>query len=856
MVVIFVKEIGENFNGFVYTFVLCAFIIIAIFLMIIKRVDIIIKSLRIDQLIAFILGMNVCISFNRIVMEYYYLFIINLNKHQLISLGAIPVCLIISTIIYRIIKSKKDVKESRFLDDNEIKNISQDKFNLNILAEDFANSIYNNKSELSFVFGIDAPWGAGKSSFINLVKDNIEKNYRDEVIFYDFNPTRYENTSNLLTKFIEGLKSEIKNNIYIPEIDSILSYYLKIVKQTKPSVNIFGLKFNLPYSRETIDSTLSRLDIVLKNLNKKIIVVIDDLDRINYSSIKKILFSIQKAFSLSNINFVLCYDVENIVQNENRVNEANRISEFLEKYVNIKYCLHIDHKTMINYFINIKDDLIKNPANMSSILKDLSDLFESQNYYHYSKTLGDPRKLKRLINLIILLKIEELNLDDYDINSKDLIHLLIIYLNYPHTYRKLIITETKGKKGYFSLVNENDINYPEDKEPNNNNNFKSKPLKNSTLYEKYLEEINDEDQRFILNQIFAQKANKNPNLISEESYSSLACFNNSFSNKPGNLEQYINIISNMEFPKTRDQYRYYANIKNRIFEGESINKVYEEKLTTYDRGDSHNELWRIISNTPRNDFNFKKAQEIILFGLELFKDFSFIEIGGQLIQLRLSISVYIVLLLNKVGWYEEDYYLGSNNDEDNVVTVANWIFGDDEFENIGIIDLLLNKNKGILGIFDVLFFRQNCIIDSTNDIFDLSRALIVHGKNKINKQNSTLSLNVIEEMREISQVIFDKFNKLYIKTKINLFEEVNKLKKEDFYAKQFEYVQGLEEKGGIENLEQKVEEAKSTLKVYVIYQLTNAEKSSKISCGYYNINDKLRCFIWCYCNGKNSFVYW
>ena len=59
--------------------------------------------------------------------------------------------------------------------------------------------LQTNTSEGCFTFGIDAPWGAGKSSFMNIMKKLISDN--EGTITIEFNPWLYASEKDLLTAF-------------------------------------------------------------------------------------------------------------------------------------------------------------------------------------------------------------------------------------------------------------------------------------------------------------------------------------------------------------------------------------------------------------------------------------------------------------------------------------------------------------------------------------------------------------------------------------------------------------------------------------------------------------------------------
>lgn len=81
-------------------------------------------------------------------------------------------------------------RTSSFLNDAAIHD-GADLLQYSSLAEDFANKIYDNKSANSMIWGVEGPWGIGKSSFLNLCEESLRKNHPREVTVVRFNALKY-----------------------------------------------------------------------------------------------------------------------------------------------------------------------------------------------------------------------------------------------------------------------------------------------------------------------------------------------------------------------------------------------------------------------------------------------------------------------------------------------------------------------------------------------------------------------------------------------------------------------------------------------------------------------------------------
>jgi hypothetical protein len=90
--------------------------------------------------------------------------------------------------------------------------------------------------------------------------------------------------------------------------------------------------------------------------------------------------------------------------------DIEKVSEFLEKFVNIKISLFLDKTDLSKYVSNNLDKVITNklvdPILVSQAIGGLKDIYDSSEYHNYLPFVGDVRKLKRLINTVVLFDVE------------------------------------------------------------------------------------------------------------------------------------------------------------------------------------------------------------------------------------------------------------------------------------------------------------------------------------------------------------------------------------------------------------------------------------------------------------------
>jgi len=194
--------------------------------------------------------------------------------------------------------------EKGFLTDAPLKDIGEDLYNREEYAKKLANKINNTYSSEALAVGINGEWGIGKTSFIDLLKRYIEK---QSFILVDFNPWGSINEENIILNFFNTLKLEVKK--YSTRLSSLIFDYSNSLAAVynnnviKSSVDI--LSKNLT---ESLDFRFKEINDLLKDLNKRIIIFIDDLDRLQKGEIIQVIKLIRNTANFNNTIFVVAYD--------------------------------------------------------------------------------------------------------------------------------------------------------------------------------------------------------------------------------------------------------------------------------------------------------------------------------------------------------------------------------------------------------------------------------------------------------------------------------------------------------------------------------------------------------------------
>ena len=222
-----------------------------------------------------------------------------------------------------------------FKADQPITKCSEDKLGRASFAESLAQTILSYKSEECIVLGLFGSWGTGKTSLINMCLECIHKaimSYPEDEkpIIIKFNPWNYSGEQKLILQFFSQISSVLlrhQSNAIKKIAEKIVNYIF--------SINIGPISFNAEkikelINKETLESQKEELSQLLKNQPHKIIVVIDDIDRLNNYEIRQIFQLIKVLGNLPNIIYLVAFDKNIVIRALEKEQEGSGL-EYLEK---------------------------------------------------------------------------------------------------------------------------------------------------------------------------------------------------------------------------------------------------------------------------------------------------------------------------------------------------------------------------------------------------------------------------------------------------------------------------------------------------------------------------------------------
>lgn len=317
--------------------------------------------------------------------------------------------------------------------------------------------------EKSLTLGVIAPWGQGKSSFLNLLDEKL----KGDCIVLRFSSWDYDKC-NLSKVFFAELAANLRK--YGIDSTSFYKYVETISGVGNPAVD-YLIKLLRIYTSQTKTNRYYNINRKISSLKKHVVVYIDDVDRLLGSEILDLLQLIRNTGSFSNVTYVVAFDKSYVVNCLNKHGVTNS-SAFLEKFFQYELVLPPIQKTLIKKKLweLIKSHVANYPQSDVEYLEKAIFGKESTktNSVVYVEPVTNFREVINVANCFIV----QLHTLRLDINLIDLLNLSILIVKYQSVYILLkdsynrIVSETNDYRhhGRLSLYSKKDTTKNETEE--------------------------------------------------------------------------------------------------------------------------------------------------------------------------------------------------------------------------------------------------------------------------------------------------------------------------------------------------------------------------------------------------------
>ncbi len=332
---------------------------------------------------------------------------------------------------------------SMYLNDEPISNLSDDKLSRGKFVVRLAQTIKNWVSKDSLVIGIYGPWGAGKSSVLNLLEKELNKRQlnsevrENKIVVLRFDPWFFNSAEQLLLTFYTAIEAAV-GKLYPSKTNSLKSNFQKYAKKLSfalsPEISMGLFKITLPLGRnqvkETPDQIRQQLVNDLIDIEGRVVVLIDNIDRLDPSELMLVFKLVKLCSDFPNFTYVLAFDLQQV---RNILEEQVKIdSSFLEKIVQIDINLpKVDQKQVDEFSGNGINQIAE--LHKIQFEKNIGERFGYIYQNCMKMHITDLRTAKRYLNAISF----SMPLVKDEVNYGDFLALEFIRVFSPHVYHEI-----------------------------------------------------------------------------------------------------------------------------------------------------------------------------------------------------------------------------------------------------------------------------------------------------------------------------------------------------------------------------------------------------------------------------------
>ncbi|WP_415855388.1 P-loop NTPase fold protein [Sinomonas sp. G460-2] len=252
--------------------------------------------------------------------------------------------------------------------DHPIATSTEDALQRSPLAHDFARTLRSVSAAQGIVVGVLGPWGFGKSSFVNLMKEEFATDPALTVV--DFNPWLFSGTQQLTDVFFAELSSQLRiRGSRFGAIADRLDEYSAVLSPLAlipgfgswwdRSVKAFQSANALSKKRASATSMRTKVTEALRQVERPIVVVIDDIDRLTTPEIRDIFKLVRLTASFPNVIYVLAFDRNRVEAALDEDGVPGRA--YLEKIIQLSFDLPAIPDTLLRSRVFAELDRIMGP---------------------------------------------------------------------------------------------------------------------------------------------------------------------------------------------------------------------------------------------------------------------------------------------------------------------------------------------------------------------------------------------------------------------------------------------------------------------------------------------------------------
>lgn len=289
--------------------------------------------------------------------------------------------------------------------------------------------ISTNASKESFAVCINGTWGTGKTTFMNYLHEQIAK-YSSNATILDFAPWLSSSPNQIIKDFFISLRKKL--GIDDTELDIDLKRYAELLISASSDVTgVLSQAINVFSNQEaSLDELRNQINTKLSEINHKVYIFIDDVDRLDNNEVLETLRLIRNTAKFSNLVYIVAFDK---VYVKNAIKSVLDNEELADRYIDKIFQLEITLPQYENITIyyelvdNLKNHLNLNKNDMGEITNEiLSAPGRGLRIEEFLKTFRDTKRYANLL-LVSISQFYEDGKHNDEISLRDLVWIEMIH---------------------------------------------------------------------------------------------------------------------------------------------------------------------------------------------------------------------------------------------------------------------------------------------------------------------------------------------------------------------------------------------------------------------------------------------
>ena len=252
-----------------------------------------------------------------------------------------------------------------FNSDRPIERLEDDRLGRRSFAESVARYILATRAEHGFTAAVTGEWGSGKTSVLNMIGETLERE-TDEVVVLRFNPWLFRGTAELVTRFFDELGAQIGEGKFdrLKDVARLLTGFGKLIAPHIPvpgadlAANVAGNLTDKLTEPTSLLSERDHLSKALGNAKIRVVVFIDDIDRLEYGETRELMRLVRLTSDLPYLIFLLAFDREHVAKSFDEIGTDGQL--FLDKIVQLHFNLPYTHESLLKeMFFNQLSELVR-----------------------------------------------------------------------------------------------------------------------------------------------------------------------------------------------------------------------------------------------------------------------------------------------------------------------------------------------------------------------------------------------------------------------------------------------------------------------------------------------------------------